>query len=94
MLCNGTSEDLIHETYMVYLHHGCTLEEHKQLVGEKAGLDSAIKYVFEESEGLGVCYGAKLNDSALAAVRTDIAVDMIECQYRGHLEDLQSGEEL
>ena len=81
MLYNGISEDLIYETYIVYLYYRCTLEEHKQLVGEKAGLDSAIKYVFEESEGLGVYYSAKLNDSALAAVRTDITVNMIKCQY-------------
>jgi hypothetical protein len=79
--CEGPNEDLVLEAYMVYLHHGCSLEEHKRAVGEGADLDSAIRLVFLEVEPYGFCYDAKLNDNALAAVRSDLVVDMIECQY-------------
>jgi hypothetical protein len=79
---------------MVYLHHGSSLEQHKQTVGEGANLDSTINHVFLETEQYGLCYHAHLNDSALAAVRSDLVVDFVECDYEAHLSALDPGEEL
>ena len=92
--CEGPEEDLIPDIYMVYLHFGCSLEQHKSVVGEGADLDSAITHVFPEDEGLGLCYEAKLNDTALVAVRSDLVVDMVECEYEAHLAAIGSVEEL
>lgn len=84
--CDGPLEDLAPNSYLVYLHHGCSLEKHKRTVGKGAHLDSAIGFVFPESERLGICYDATLNESALAAVRCDVVVDMVECQYYANLD--------
>jgi hypothetical protein len=92
--CDGPKEDLIPQAYMVYLHHGCSLEQHKRTVGEGADLDSAIRHVFLETEQYGFIYEVKLNDSALAAVRSDLVVDFVECEYEAHLSALDPGEEL
>ena len=92
--CDGPSEDLDPEWYFVYLHHGCSLEKHKRAVGEGVDFDSTIEIVFPEDEGLGLCYSAKLNDTALGAVRADLVVDMLECQYEFHLATLDDGDEL
>ena len=83
--CDGPLEDLAPDSYLVYLYHSCSLEKHKRTVGKGADLDSAISIVFPESERLGIVYDATLNESALAAVRCDLVVDMVECQYYAHL---------
>ena len=94
LYCDGPKGDLIPQKCFVYLHHGCSLEQHKRAVDEGANLDSAIKHVFPEDERLGLCYDAKLDDNALTAVRSDLVVDMVECEYYAHLVALDPGEEL
>lgn len=92
--CKGPKEDLTPGAYMVYLNHGCSLEEHKRAVGKGADLDSAIGLVFLEVGPYGFCYEAKLNENALAAVRSDLCVDMIECEYRARVTPLDVEEVL
>ena len=92
--CDGPSEDRVHQSYMIFLHHGCSLEQHKQAVGEEADVDSAIKFVFPETAQYGLYYRAELGDSALAAVRADLGVDMVECNRRAYPETFDLGEEI
>ena len=92
--CDGPSEDIVPQSYVVFLHYGCSLEQHKQTVSEGADLDSAIRFVFPETDFHGLYYHAYLDDGPLAAVRSDIVVDMVECSVRPHPADFDFGEEV
>ena len=72
--------DVIQGAYFIFLHHGCTLEEHTETVGKQANLDWKITHVFPGADHHGLCYTVEeIDDVALDAIRTDIVVDMIEC---------------
>ena len=71
--------------YIVFLHLGYLLEQHKQAVGDRADLDSAITYIFPETASYGLYYSAELHNASLAAVRADIGVDMVECNLEVHV---------
>ena len=88
--CDGPEKDRVPHKYAVFLHHGCSLEQHKRAVGEGADLDSAIKFVFPETPWYGLYYSAELDDSALSAVRADLVVDMVECVRRVYEDPSES----
>lgn len=83
--CDVPTEEIVHQSYIVFLHQGCSLEQHKRAVAEGADLDSAIISVFPETDYHGLYYRAKLDDDALATVRADVVVDMVECNRKVHL---------
>lgn len=69
--------------YSVILHNGCTFEKHKETVDRQGvDLDSRLIYVAPRTYDCGAIYTARLDDSALAIVRADCAVDMVECECR------------
>jgi hypothetical protein len=70
---------VLEHDYIVFLHPGHSLSVHKQNVSNVVDLSSAIDYVFEETKSHGLYYHAILSDTALAAVRADRGVDMVEC---------------
>lgn len=76
-LCDLKSR--VPNSYVVFLHFGYGLETHEKVVGNGVDWDNAIKFVFEETKDYGLYYSAKLDEEALAAVRADIGVDMVEC---------------
>nr|POE93443.1 hypothetical protein CFP56_19455 [Quercus suber] len=86
-LVNCELPDLIPDSYFIFLHHGCSLENHKRTIGYQIDLDSKIQYSFPETRHYGHYYGAyDLDDAALDAIRADIAVDMIECNRELHVD--------
>ncbi|KAF2225452.1 hypothetical protein BDZ85DRAFT_257512 [Elsinoe ampelina] len=71
---------VVQGSYAVFLHHGCTLEKHKEQVGRQANLESRITRVVPETSYHGLYYFAEqVDDVEIDAIRSDIAVDMIEC---------------
>ena len=86
LICDGIPDWLVPGAYIVYLHDGCSLAQHKRTVADQVDLDSCIRSIYPEIDGLGVVYSAYFSDSALAAVRSDWMVDMVECQYEGRLD--------
>lgn len=82
-LCDSPTR-VPHE-YIVFLHFGYSLEQHKQAVGNGADLDSAITNIFPETTNHGLYYNAELPNASLAAVRADIGVDMVECNSEVYL---------
>ena len=79
------SESVIPDDYLVYFRQSYTLEKHRQAIGDAVDLDSAIKLVLKETDSFGLHYSARLNDTGLAVVRSDVAVDVVECNARGWL---------
>lgn len=75
----------IPDDYVVYFRQSYTIEQHKQAVGDAVDLDLAIKRVFEETDDFGMHFSAQFSGSALAAVRSDVGVDTVECNGRGWL---------
>jgi hypothetical protein len=89
--CGGPSEDIIANSYIVFLHWGYSLAEHKQTVSD-IDLDPLIKIIFEETANHGLYYSVELEEGALEVVRADWGVDMVECDRRAHLieRDMES----
>lgn len=73
----------IENEYFVFLHHGYSMEEHKQAIGNSTNLELAITHIFPESGMHGLFYNAHLDDASLAAVRADIGVDVVEYDTQG-----------
>lgn len=48
--CTGPIEGMIPEAHFVYIHRGCSLEQHKRTAGEGLDFDQAIEHVFPEDE--------------------------------------------
>ncbi|KAK4499472.1 hypothetical protein PRZ48_009987 [Zasmidium cellare] len=72
--------DVINRSYGVFLHHGCSLDKHKHLIGEDADLDSRITHCFPETRVHGLYYYANdIDDVTLDAIRADVVVDLVEC---------------
>lgn len=79
--------DVIRGNYLIYLHHGCSIEKHLQTVDERlqtaspqTDLKSKITHVWPETKHHGLYYSAdNLDIWTIRAVRYDIVVDMVEC---------------
>lgn len=82
--------------YMVYLHRGYGLEQHKHALQGQVDLGQAIRDVWRHGDELWeLNYAAKLNETGLAAVRADVGVDLVECSSTGYLiEGIESAEQL
>jgi len=88
-------ESVVEESFCVFLHHGCSLEKHKQVVGEQVNLDSKITNIFPETARHGLYYCASnIDDANLEAIRADIVVDMIECNLYAKMFYLDEDVEL
>lgn len=83
----GDNPTRVPHEYIVFLHLGYSLEQHKQAVGDSADLDSAIMYIFPETASNGIYYSAELHNASLAAVRADTGVDMVESNIQVYLID-------
>lgn len=84
-LCDSLT--LVPHKYIVFLHFGYSLKEHKQAVGNDTDLDSGITNIFPETANHGLDYAANLKKASLDAVRADIGVDMVECESEVYLVD-------
>lgn len=80
-LCDA--EKRIPDEYIVYLDRGHTLEDHQRIVGDVVDLQQVIGTTFPVTNGL--FYTAKLQNAALNAVRADVGVEMLECQFESHI---------
>lgn len=82
--CDIPAEEIIPQSYIVFLHRGYTLEEHKRTIGGAVDFDT-VTHIFPEHRIHGLYYAIELEDHELVAVRADIGVDMVECNMRVHL---------
>ncbi|KAH8595494.1 hypothetical protein B0O99DRAFT_156998 [Bisporella sp. PMI_857] len=80
--CDVPKEEIVPDSYVVFLHQGYSLDKHKQAVG--VNIDSAIQYIVNETAVHGLYYRAGFDNATLAAVRTDIGVDVVECNRKVH----------
>jgi len=85
-------EETVPDSYVVFLHKGYSLETHKKAIG--VNIDSAIRFVFDETARYGLYYSAKFDNATLAAVRTDIGVNMVECNLKVHPAQLSGNGDL
>lgn len=86
---------VIQESFCVFLHHGCSLEEHKRTVGQQINLDSKIKHIFPETRNHGLYYCAdRVDDVTLSAIRAELVVDMIECNRVLEIDPLEEADEI
>lgn len=84
------------EQYMVYLQANYTYELHRAAVANAVNLDTAIYHSFTMISTERFIYGAFLNETALAAVRADQGVWLVECdgspEPDGDISIMQSDE--
>lgn len=80
-LCNNPMRRL--NEYIVFLHQGYSLEQHKQAVGNGTDFDSALVHIIPERKMHGLYYSADLDAASLTSVRADIGGDMVECEVQG-----------
>nr|OQO26827.1 hypothetical protein B0A51_06488 [Rachicladosporium sp. CCFEE 5018] len=71
-------------SYYVYLHHGCTIEQHNETLGEAINLDLMIKSAQHGTKqyDYAIYWARGVDDAVLAAIRGDLAVDAVECMKR------------
>lgn len=81
--CDLPDEEIVYNSYIVFLHRGYSLDQHSQAIG--FDVESLIEHRFPETKRHGVYYGATLNKDVLAIVRADTGVDMVECNVKVHL---------
>lgn len=87
--CNSGPDPELPNRYLVFLHRGYSLLEHKDIVRDLVDLDQAIDHdaiVSGEGGLYELFYSAHLNDTALAAVRADLGVDAVACERTIQLE--------
>nr|POE63504.1 hypothetical protein CFP56_04407 [Quercus suber] len=84
MLGRDDPKEVIPDDYQVFLHIGYSLDHHKRFVGEAVNFDSAIRSVLNETATHGLLYRAHLDQAAVAAVRADIGVDLLNCDQLAH----------
>lgn len=79
-------KEVVPDDYQVFLHKGYSLDQHKAFVCKSTDVDfdSAIERIFNETASHGLIYYAILDEDALAAVRSDIGVDLVICVVRLH----------
>jgi hypothetical protein len=84
--CDGTPEDIVEDSYRIYLHRGYSIEQHKTLVIEGGvDWDSCFGRVqLNETLSHGLVYRGTFDKDALAIVRADIGVDLVNCDKRLH----------
>lgn len=79
---------VIEGSYFVFLHCGCSLDKHNQTIGNNVDITSKIRRVYPETPGHGLYYWAEdIDETALEAIRSDIVVDMIECNRALDMSD-------
>lgn len=60
------------------LHLGCSIDEHKRLIAQQGvDLDSRFTYIAPTTQDRPAIYAARLDETALAIVRSDCAVDQV-----------------
>lgn len=74
-------ENVILGEYIVLLHRGCVLDEHKKTLRSEVDLDSMISSVMPGRQDSGDVYVAMLDDNTLELVRADVAVRFVECNF-------------
>ena len=57
------------------------METHKKVIGNGVDWTNAINSITEENERHGVYYIAELDEQDLTAVRADIGVDAVRCEF-------------
>ena len=86
--CEGPEEDRDPDGYIVYLAPSYSLEQHKETVGSGADLDAAIEFLFDDVRPDQIYYIAKLDEGSLAAVRADLGVVYVECDWKAYKADV------
>lgn len=81
--CEG---DVVPDSYAVSLFPGVSLEQHKATVGREAKLESGINGIVDDWRSDQIIYTVKLDHPALAAVRADAGVKLVECNGRANTE--------
>lgn len=87
--CNGDPDPELPDRYTVYLHSGYSLSQHKHTLRDLVDLDQAIDHetpVSGEGRLFEHFYSAHLNDTALAAARADLGVDLVACERNVYLD--------
>jgi hypothetical protein len=88
-LCDSAHR--VPDSYCVFLCPGYSLEQHQQAIVNTTNLDVAIQHLFPETHLYGTYYCATMDNIALAAVRADRSVEMIECNgYAWLIEPVSS----
>ena len=72
-------------SYAVLFVPGVSLQQHKQAIGRKADLNSAISRVHDHTDQDRIFYHAGLDGGGLAAVRAELVVDFVECNRSAHV---------
>jgi hypothetical protein len=85
LLCSMSSEDLVPQSYGVFLSPGWTLENHFEAVGTI--LTSNIRWVWDRTivADRVVYHAERINDVLLAKIRADRFVDHVSCGYKIHM---------
>lgn len=82
-LRNANHEHRVPGSYFVFLRPGYTLEHHKAAIESTVDLDQHALRVFERTiPGPIFYYVDDLEEDALDAIRLDIGVQMVECNYK------------
>lgn len=77
-------KEVIPDEYQVFLHKGYSLDHHMAVVGEAVDFDSATRIFMNETATHGLLHRARLDKDALAAVRADIGVYLVNCEARAY----------
>jgi len=79
----GSSSEKVAGSYIVYLRPGYSFEQHKTTVSGAVDLEQRVAHVWPRDLGLTadcVSYCTKdVDDTALAVIRADPGVEMVEC---------------
>lgn len=87
MLSCSDPKEVVPDEYQVFLHQGYSLDDHKAFVGDAVDFDSATRIFMNETSTHGLIYRAHFDKDALTAVRTDIGVDLVECDVWAYPPD-------
>jgi hypothetical protein len=87
LLCNMSSEDLVPQSYGVFLSPGWTLENHFEAIGRN--LTSHIRWVWDRTIVVDqvVYHAERIDDGLLAKIGDDRYVDTVSCDYRVHIDE-------
>ena len=72
-------KEVVPDEYAVFLHRDYSLDDHKAFVGDAVDFDSTARIFLNETATHGLTYFAHFDKHALAAVRANIGVDLVEC---------------
>ena len=73
----------IEQSYIVDLHHGSSLAEHRATIG-RPDLETNIRYIFPDGAVMGVAYVSEnIDDETLDNIRADFRVNLVVCECGG-----------